>query len=81
MRESTPNYLDLKHLSRESCICVRSLRAFLKDASHPLPFFKVRGKVLVSWSEFKAWIEAYRIDHTGQGKVVDNIVSEILHRK
>jgi hypothetical protein len=53
-------YYDLNTLSGECCLCVRTLREHLKDKQHPLPYFKVGGKVLVKWSEFETWMEKHR---------------------
>ena len=49
---------------------VRSLRDRLKDAKHPLPCFKVEGKIYVKWSEFEDWMNNYRASvDTVEGKV------------
>ena len=53
-------YFDLKGLSAYSAVSVGSLRDYLKSGG--LPFFKLRGKILIKRSEFDAWLEAYRFN-------------------
>lgn len=69
-------YLDLKTLSGRTCLSVRTLRELIKDPSRPLPFYKLAGKNLVYWPDFKAWIAGYKI--TG-GLDVDAIVDSVLN--
>ena len=52
-------FFDLKGLSAYSCISVGSLRDYLKTG---LPYFKLKGKILVKRSEFDAWLERYRVN-------------------
>ena len=74
---STPldPFLDLKALAEYSSLCVRKLRDRLDDASHPLPYYRVGGKIVVRRSEFDNWMAAYR-HH--KGRDVDAIVSDVL---
>jgi hypothetical protein len=53
-------YLDLRALATYSNLGVRKLRDCLSDPAHPLPCYRVGGKLLVRRSEFDAWIAAYR---------------------
>jgi excisionase family DNA binding protein len=53
-------YFSLKALATYSDLSVRTLRAYLDDFSHPLPHYRVGGKILIRRSEFDAWIAAYR---------------------
>ena len=48
-------FLDLKQLSARTCIGIGTLRDHIKSPSHPLPCYKVKGKILVNWIEFKGW--------------------------
>jgi len=68
-------FLSLRALSAYSNIGVRKLRDHLEDPSHPLPHYRVGGKILIRVSEFNAWITTYR--HQGR-RDVDQIVSEVL---
>jgi hypothetical protein len=68
-------FLTLRALSAYSGLSVRKLRDFLDDVTHPLPHYRVGGKILVRRSEFDAWIAVYR----RRGLVdVDQIVDEML---
>lgn len=53
-------YLPLTALAGYAGLSVRKLREFLVDPMHPLPCYRVGGKLLVRRSEFDAWIAAYR---------------------
>ncbi len=68
-------YLDLKALRKCCSISVRKLRDLLKDPLRPLPCYRVDGKILVRWSEFQCWMEAYRYT-SDVDRVVDEVVSE-----
>ena len=74
---STPldPFLPLKALADYSGLSVRTLRDYLADLLHPLPCYRVGGKILVRRSEFDAWIARYR--QLGSADV-DRIVSEAL---
>ena len=69
-------FLDQKRLSERTCMSARSLRAHISSPSHPLPVYRVRGKILVSWVEFKRWIQRYRFK--AQTQDIDKIVEDIL---
>jgi excisionase family DNA binding protein len=74
---STPldPFFPLRSLAAYSGISVRKLRDYLEDVGHPLPCYRVGGKVLVRRSEFDTWISAYR----QQGRAdVARIVEEVL---
>ena len=74
---STPldPFLSLKALAGYSALTTRKLREHLDDPGHPLPHYRVGGKILVRRSEFDAWIAAYR----RVGRVdVDQAVQEVL---
>ena len=66
-------YLDLKKLSKRSCISVRTLRDDLKDPEHPLPFFRKGGKVYVSWGEFTLWMKHFKAKQEDTGKLIDAV--------
>jgi hypothetical protein len=53
-------YFSLRALSGYCDLSVRTLREHLADATHPLPCYRVGGKVLVRRSEFDAWVRAFR---------------------
>jgi excisionase family DNA binding protein len=47
-------------LASYSSLSVRKLRDLLEDSGHPLPHYRVGGKILVRRSEFDGWICAFR---------------------
>ena len=53
-------YFDLPGLNAYSCIPVPTLRDYIKRDG--LPYFKLRGKILVRRSEFDAWVNSHRVD-------------------
>ena len=65
-------FFDLKGLSAYSCISVGSLRDYLKTG---LPYFKLKGKILIKRSEFDLWIERYRVNRSLD---IDNIVNGVM---
>jgi hypothetical protein len=74
---STPldPFLPLRALASYSGLSIRKLRDCLQGASHPLPSYKVGGKVLVRRSEFDTWIAAYRQRSDGG---IDALVADVL---
>jgi excisionase family DNA binding protein len=71
-------YLSLKALASYSGLSVRRLRDLLSDPAHPLPHYKVGGKILVRRSSFDRWIEFYNATPDVSG-VVNEVVSDLLH--
>jgi hypothetical protein len=69
-------YMPLKALAGYSGLSVRKLRDHLTDLAHPLPHYRIGGKVvLVRRSEFDGWIAGYR--RTGR-EDVDTIIDDVL---
>jgi hypothetical protein len=58
-----------------SGLSVRKLRDYLRHPSHPLPYSRVDGTILIRRSEFDTWIAAYR--RVGD-PAVDQIVDDVL---
>ena len=71
-----PGYLDLQALAAFSCCSVRWLRDRLADRTHPLPYHRVEGKLLVKREDFDRWIDHYRVCQ--QPGELDRIVEEML---
>ena len=67
--------LDLRALTRYSALSLRTLTRHLRDLEHPLPHYKVWGKILVRRSEFDRWMEGFR-RHPPQD--VPRLVDEVL---
>jgi hypothetical protein len=74
---STPldPFLSLKALVSYSGLSVRTLRALLTAPAHPLPCYRIGGKLLVRRSEYDAWAVRYR--HVGRPDV-DGLVADVL---
>jgi lambda repressor-like predicted transcriptional regulator len=74
---STPldPFVSLRALATYSGLSVRTLRAYLTDPSHPLPCYRIGGKIVVRRSEYDTWAARYR--QVGQ-QDVDRIVSDVL---
>jgi excisionase family DNA binding protein len=68
-------FLSLRALASYSGLGARKLRDYLADPSHPLPYYRVGGKILVRRSEFDTWITRYR--QVGRGDV-DRLVADAL---
>ncbi len=62
-------FLDLKNLSRYSCLSIKSLREFLPF----IPHYRLKGKILVKQSVFDHFIERFKVEEAD----VDKIVKEI----
>jgi helix-turn-helix protein len=74
---STPldPFLGLQALATYSGLSRRKLRDYLIDPAHPLPCYRVGGKILVRRSEFDTWIARHR--EVGCGDV-DRLVADAL---
>ena len=69
-------YLDLKKLSKESCLSVFTLRQFIRDG---LPHFRVGRKILVDPEEYQAWFEEHHRAVSQPEKTdIGNIMSKAL---
>jgi excisionase family DNA binding protein len=68
-------YLPLKALAAYSGLGVRTLREKLTCRSHPLPHYRIGGKVLVRRSEYDAWAARF---HVVPSAAVDTLVNEAL---
>jgi hypothetical protein len=74
-----PGYFDLKTLAAYSCCSVRWLRDRLVDRVHPLPHYRVGGKLLVKRDEFDSWMRAHRIGSltTQLNEIVESVVAKV----
>lgn len=68
-------YLPLRALAAYSGLSVRTLRGYLTHMSHPLPHFRIGGKIMVRRSDYDLWASRFRVEGSN---VSDAIVSEIL---
>jgi len=71
-------YLTLKALADYSGLSVRKLRDMLKHPLHPLPYYRIDGKILVRRSEYDIWARQFRqMGHSDVDKIVADILSDI----
>ena len=66
--------LDLRGLSEYSSLGVPTLRDYLRSGG--LPYFKLKGKILVRLSEFNAWMESFKIEPKQE---LDLLVDEVIN--
>ena len=71
-------YLSLKALATYSELSVRKLRNCLRHPNHPLPHYRVDGKILIRRSEFDIWIAAYRrVGDPDVDQIVDDVLAKL----
>ena len=75
--ENEDYFLDLTTLAKRSCLSVRSLRDHLKDPFNPLPAFRLKGKILVSWSEFQQWLAGFRYEPESFEQKIEDAVNQL----
>jgi Helix-turn-helix domain len=68
-------YFSVKHLAAYAGLSERTLRSYLTHPLHPLPSFKVGGRVVVRRSEYDAWVARFRCAATSS---VDAIVADAM---
>lgn len=71
-------FLSLKALASYASVSIRKLREYLDAPTHPLPHYRVGGKIVVRRSEFDAWIAAYRrVGQSNVGGIVDSVMRDL----
>jgi hypothetical protein len=71
-------FLSLKALATYSGLGVRTLRAHLTDPRHPLPCYRIGGKILVRRSEYDSWAARYRqVGHAEVDRIVSDVVKDL----
>ena len=71
-------FLTLKALVAYSGIGLRKLYEYLSDPVHPLPHYRVGGKIVVRRSEFDAWMAAYRrLGGSDVGALVAGVLGDL----
>jgi hypothetical protein len=69
-------YLTLRALANYSGLSARKLRDLLKDPAHPLPCFRIGGKLLVRRSDYDTWAARYRqVGHADVNRVVQEVLA------
>ena len=75
MGNAMDRFLSLRALASYACVSIRKLREYLRDPAHPLPHYRLGGKIVVRRSEFDAWMATYR--RVGQADV-EGIVNSVM---
>ena len=71
-------FMDLKALSRYSCLGVPTLRDYIRSGG--LPHYKLPGKILVRQGEFDKGVEGFRVDSQEKlDSMVDDIMKGLKH--
>ena len=68
-------FLSLRALATYSGLGVRTLRGYLTDPGHPLPHYRIGGKIVVRRSEYDAWAAQFK---AFRNQSVDQVVAEVL---
>jgi len=72
-------YLDLRALSLYSSLAVPTVRDYIRSGT--LPYYKLRGKILVKRSEFDDWIQQFKVDKTDElESLVEDAISALKHK-
>ena len=75
---SDGQYLDLRRLSTYCSVGVPTLREHLRRGK--LPFYKLRGKILVRRKDFDAYMERHRVDKREDlEELVEDAISSLEH--
>ena len=74
-----PGYFDLKALAAYSSCSVR----WLRDRLHPLPNYRIEGKILVKREEFDHWLaSSYVVNSADElSEIVDSVVAHMRPSK
>ena len=71
-------YFDLPGLSSYCDLAVSTLRDYLRHGRNPIPYFKVKGKILVRKTEFDAWLEGFRANRkVDLNAIADEVVESL----
>jgi excisionase family DNA binding protein len=73
VNETEVEYLDLRRLSTYSSMAIPTLRDYLKEGG--LPYYRLRGKILVRKSNFDTWIEQFKVDERND---LEDLVNEAI---
>ena len=74
-----PGYLDLKALAAYSSCSVR----WLRDRLHPLPHYRIEGKIRVKREEFDRWLSGSYVVNSADEliEIVDSVVAHMRPSK
>ena len=71
-------WLDLKALTQYVSVSRRTLTEWLLRQEHPLPAFRVGGKMYVRRADFDRWMESHPVEGpVNLGKIVDDVMADL----
>jgi lambda repressor-like predicted transcriptional regulator len=69
-------YLSLRDLVDYAGLSVRTLRGHLVNRTHPLPHFRIGGKIVVRQREYDDWASRFRVQQVENE--IDALVDEVM---
>jgi hypothetical protein len=71
-------YLPLRVLAGYGGLSVRTLRSYLTHATHPLPHYRIGGKIVVRRSEYDSWVSQFHIMSSPRlHEIVDDLMADL----
>jgi hypothetical protein len=72
-------YLSLQDLCTYASLSRKTIAAYLSHPLHPLPHFRLSGKILVDKADFDLWLAHYRIaEAPGEAVDLDQLVDNLM---
>jgi len=78
INNDTDVFISAETCAEWSSLSLRTIREYLKSPDNPLPHYKVGGRILIYWPDFKRWMDGYRVAGDYQR---GNVAEKILRRK
>ncbi len=75
--EYLESYISLTELSKRLSTSVRTLRAWVRDPTDPLPAYRLGGRLMFRWNDVEAWIQRHRVQPIDVRAVCDEIRSKV----
>ena len=69
-------YLNIKQLSTQIGLSVRTIRAWITDPERPLPCFKLKGRLIFNGKEMAMWLEQFRVVTVNVDELVDDVLND-----
>jgi len=71
-------FLSLQALATYSSLSRRKLRDYLTDPIHPLPCYRIGGKILVRRSEYDVWAARFRqVGNPDVDRIISNVLKDL----
>ena len=81
MSAQVDNYLGLEALASYSGLAERTLRAHIASPVHPLPHYRIGGRVLIRRSDYDQWATAHRRVGVNLEERVESLQGRARRRK